>query len=279
MASDRQKTLEQSKRLSSISYNQVLGVGVGKYVLHEELLAITDTVRNVHPLFGDNTIVSLLKRTMFGCGRCTTSYSDVALAFDVASFGYEQLEESLKVAEVLIANIHTGINQTRISLSKTVGGIGETVFNFNKFSDSSQMIPAMYRGIMKEDSCHTKDCSSGNLVALMHHLAEELLNVTDQGRKQVAVVFTQGHVTDSERNFVLNEGKRLKENGVIIVVVSIGRDANDDLMLQLSTSSFFVFLVGEDVSTSVDVIKALVSTIEYDSCYDIQNYPIFDSLN
>jgi hypothetical protein len=206
---------------------------------------------------------------------CTISYSDLALGFDVSSFGYDQLDTVVKVAEVLIANLHIDANETRVSLSKTENGVAETVFDFN--SESSSVIPVMFRNIIKMDSCMSVYCSSGNQASLLNQMSDLMLISENDGRKKVAIMFTQAHFTEKEKSAIMTEAARLKDNGVILALVGVGKDANLDMMLQLATDSFFVFLVGEDVVTPVDVIRALVSTLEYDSCSDIQNYSIFDS--
>jgi hypothetical protein len=69
MSSYKQRTIEQAKRLYTIPNNQLFSVGVGKYVWHKELLAMTGSLRHVHPMHGDDSIINVLKRTMYGCDR------------------------------------------------------------------------------------------------------------------------------------------------------------------------------------------------------------------
>ncbi|KAH3697210.1 hypothetical protein DPMN_084700 [Dreissena polymorpha] len=265
MSSAPLDTANQTKLLR-LSYPniRIISIGSGEFVFHTELLDISAYHLNVYPLRGNDSVRKVQKSTMYGCERCTTAYSDVVLAFDVSSFNYGQLDTMLKTAEVLISNLHTDVNQTRVGLFK-YESIAEEVFKFGKYTTSNEMISDMNKHIQKKETC-MKDghCSSRDLSALLQDISDEFQMHSDKSRRKAVVIFSQ-FIFD---NYIAERIQNLKENGVIVIIVGEGLDANMDRMFQLSTNPFFTFIIGKELNTPIDVILALMSTLEYDICFD-----------
>ncbi|XP_052257153.1 collagen alpha-4(VI) chain-like [Dreissena polymorpha] len=268
MSSASLDTANQAKLLR-LSYPNVRikSIGSGDIVFHTELLEISTYPLNVFPLHGNDSVRSVQKSTMYGCERCTTAYSDVVLAFDVSSFNYGQLDTMLKTAEVLIANLHTDVNQTRVGLSK-YESIAEEVFEFDEYTTSNEMISVMNKHIMKSETCmKDKQCSSRDISSLLQDVLREFQKNSEKSRRKAVVIFSQFIFDKDIAGRVVLEIQNLKDNGVSVIVVGEGLEANIDKMLKLSTTSFFTFIIGEDFNTPIDAILALMSTLEYNICF------------
>ncbi|XP_052257686.1 collagen alpha-5(VI) chain-like isoform X2 [Dreissena polymorpha] len=265
MSSESQATVDDATLLHSSFPNiRIISIGTGEFVFHSGLLDVSGSRLNVFPLHGNDSVKSVLKSTMYGCERCKTAYSDVALAFDVTSFDYGELETMLKTAEVLIANLETEVNKSRVSLSKYVSR-AERIFEFDQYIKSTEMIPQMYIHIHKRDTVMVGanySTNPSNLSSVLHDIADTFQRNYDHARRKALVLFSQSKFNDHDDLAV----KKLKDNDVTVIVVGIGLGADLDRMMQMSTSSFFTFIIGEDFNTPVDVIVSLLSTLEYPVC-------------
>ncbi|KAH3697201.1 collagen alpha-4(VI) chain-like [Dreissena polymorpha] len=268
MSSKSIETVNQAKELR-LSYPniRIKSIGSGKYVFHKELLDICASLLNVFPQHGNDSVRSVQKSTMYGCKRCTKSYSDVAVAFDISSFNYGQLDAVLKTAEALITNLHTDNNQTRVSLS-TYESVAEEVFEFDKYRTSYDMITAMNKHVQKRETCK-KDgqCSRTNISSLLQDISSEFHLNSEKSRRKAVIIFSQFTFDKDSSEHVFREIQNLKDDGVFVVVVGEGPKANIDNMLKLSTTPFFTFIIGEDLNTPIEAILALLSTLEYDICF------------
>ena len=106
-----------------------------------------------------------------------------------------------------------------------------------------------------------------NTSKALQHVQLNSFTVT-QGRRsnarKVVVLFSNGHFIEKEG--VKTQANLLKDGGVVLVCIGVGRDADVTSLLEIASDPTFVYVVGDDVFTNMSVLSSLAGSLEFDVC-------------
>ncbi|XP_053374908.1 uncharacterized protein LOC128547167 [Mercenaria mercenaria] len=184
--------------------------------------------------------------------------SDVAIFLD-SSVTVQQYSASIDaVIHIIDVMKRFGVNDTRLSVSSfsdsinSIIGMGET-YNKDAIKGRLNMIP------------HSKAVRVP-MNTLYKHARTQIFNnsVSRQNAKKFLIIFTNGTVNANNKSDLEREKSLLEAEGVNIIAVGSGEDANFGGLIQLVTDTFDVFVTSKDLPLSnLDVLQ---SEFVYNKC-------------
>ena len=141
------------------------------------------------------------------------------------------------------------VDQIDLSLNNKIGLVtyGDRVNKF-ELSQNAEDI--------KEDIMQTK---ASGLTPMLNAL-EIAFGMLKDERGPIIVLATDGHPTDAPKVDVLNYSYRIREEGVVVIVLSIGTGVDEDFIIELSDEYLEAKMaseIGEEMEKATEIIGGL----------------------
>ncbi|XP_060557921.1 collagen alpha-6(VI) chain-like isoform X1 [Ruditapes philippinarum] len=240
---------------------KIYTIGSGKSILHENLLEISSFNDYVFHMATEDGIQTLLKHTMFGCKKCSSKVSDVAILMDVsASIKHQELDIQIRAVIHLLGITKVGPKATQFSYSTFTETV-HNVYDFTTYKSRADQIADISKKTRQTIS------TTANLANALNELKQNGFSAGRGSRldaRKIIVVVTTGSTNDMKQ--VLTETNKLRNSGKIIVTVGAGLNANYTNLLEISSDPALTFILGDDVHINVKVLDSLKTLLEYDEC-------------
>ncbi|XP_060577584.1 collagen alpha-3(VI) chain-like [Ruditapes philippinarum] len=212
----------------------------------------------------EDCLQTLLKYTMFGCDKCSTNVSDVAIVMDVsANINHKDFDMQVKAVSHLLTLTNVGPNATQFSYSMFTNDT-VSVYNFTTHHDRVSLIA--------DDNKKTRQKYNKNV-----NITRALNDVNKNGfstlrgsrpyARKILVLVTSGNMNDTQG--LKKAAKRVKDSGIIIVTIGTGRSANWINLRDISSDPMLTFVLGDDIHIGVNVLDSLRTTLLYDYCSNV----------
>ncbi|XP_060557888.1 collagen alpha-6(VI) chain-like [Ruditapes philippinarum] len=258
LSSDPTAVVEEADLLKAEGV-RIYTVGSGTSIRHDALLEISTTNRYVFPIATEDSLQTILKYTMYGCDKCTSKVSDVAILMDVsASIKHQELDIQIRAVIHLLGITKVGPKATQFSYSTFTETV-HNVYDFTTYKSRADQIADVSKTTRQTIS------TTANLANALNELNQNGFSAGKGSRldaRKIVVVVTTGSTNDMQQ--VLAETKQLKDSGNIIVTVGVGLNAYYTNLLKISSDPTLTFILGDDVHINVNVLDSLKTLLVYD---------------
>lgn len=193
------------------------------------------------------------------------SVSDVAIILDVsANIKPVDLNTQIDAAEQILDVSPAGPNGTHFSYSTLSKGHVH-VFDFDEYS-SSYAMKVKINVVTRRDEL-TDYANASSALEYIKNNAFSTVKGSRTAARKVVVFITSGNFKDGE--LAQRKLDDIKRQNITVVAIGVGLQANYTVLLGAASHPALAFVVGEEVYTDVDVLRALKTTFEFEACSNV----------
>ncbi|KAL3857498.1 hypothetical protein ACJMK2_012164 [Sinanodonta woodiana] len=257
MSSNQSDTRIQAKLLKYAGVN-IVAIGIGSEVLHEELLEMASDYIDVFTVSTFDGLYSIQHKIgRYVCEVCRSKMSDVLYLLDSGNLGtFAEFHGAIDALQYL-SSLFLGSNDVRVSLV-TYAAEPKMKFNFTSGLTEIQ--------IHQTIAILSKEIQPSNHTKALEYVYQNGFTTRNGARndtRKVIVHLTNGQGIDNNTNHLANV---LKNDGKILIEIGFGDYIDRAAMLNLASYPYMFYHLGEEQYTDVKVLRSLKSLSEYEVC-------------
>ncbi|KAL3857500.1 hypothetical protein ACJMK2_012166 [Sinanodonta woodiana] len=257
LSTNKSDTRVQAQLLKDGGVN-IVAIGIGSEVLHEELLEMASDYSDVFTVSTFDGLYSIQRKIgIYVCEVCYSKMSDVLYLMDAGQLvTFAEFQGAINALHY-VTSLLLGSNDVRVSLV-TYAAEPEMKFNFTSGLTEIQ--------IHQKIAILSKEIQPSNHAKALEYVYQNGFTTRNGARndtRKVIVHLTNGHGIDNDTNHLAN---MLKNDGKILIEIGFGDYIDRAAMLNLASYPFMFYHLGEEQYTDVTVLRSLKSLSEYEVC-------------